>query len=306
MAVKDCVRPAFLRPKDKVAIVSPSGAVDPALIDGACKTLISWGLVPVVGAYAKGKNGRFAGTDEQRLFDLQQAMDDPSVAAILCGRGGYGALRIVDKLDFTQFSKRPKWLIGFSDITALHSRFEKEGYASIHGVMAKALAHQEDNKKSVSTLKNLLFGKENTYKIAAGKRYNQKGFATGELVGGNLSLLYALTGTPYAIQPEGKILFIEDLSERMYHIDRMVQNLRLSGVFDKIEGLVIGQFADIEPDRSMNRTLEEIFLDAVKGRNIPVAFGFPVGHVTDNRALIHGTKVNLEVNESGSVLSYVD
>ncbi|MBR0502496.1 MAG: LD-carboxypeptidase [Paludibacteraceae bacterium] len=305
MAVKDCIRPAFLRPKDKVAIVSPAGAVDPALIDGACATLISWGLVPVVGAYAKGKYGRYAGSDEQRLFDLQQAMDDPSIAAILCGRGGYGALRIVDKLCFKGFAQRPKWLIGFSDITTLHSRFEKEGFASIHGVMAKALAHQSDNKKAVTSLKNMLFGKEVSYKVTKGKKYNRAGVATGELVGGNLSLLYALTGTPYAVRPEGKILFIEDLSERMYHIDRMVQNLRLSGIFDGIKGLVLGQFADIEPDRSMNQTLEEIFLAAVGDRDIPIAFGFPFGHVTDNRALMHGAPVELKVREEGAELSFI-
>ncbi len=302
MAAKKCVMPAFLRPKDKVVIVSPSGAVDPSLIDGACATLISWGLVPVVGAYAKGKRDRFSGTDEERLFDLQQALDDPSVAAILCGRGGYGALRIVDKLDFTKFKQNPKWIIGFSDITALHARVAKEGFASLHGVMAKALACWEESESAVELLRNTLMGNRPTYCIESHKK-NQKGSAIGQLVGGNLSLLYALQGTPYAIDPKGKILFIEDLSERMYHIDRMIQNLRLAGVFQKIEGLIVGQFTDIDEDTSFG-SVENIVLSALEGRKIPVAFNFPVGHVDNNFPLMHGADVALEVNKEEATLRF--
>jgi muramoyltetrapeptide carboxypeptidase len=301
---KSCVFPAFLQKKDKVAIVSPSGSVDPELIDGACSTLISWGLVPVVGAYAKGKHHRFAGTDEQRIFDMQQALDDPSISAILCGRGGYGMSRIVDKLDFKLFKQRPKWIIGFSDITALHARIEKEGYASIHGVMAKALAHAENNQLAVESLRRMLMPENSSVYHIESRKENRKGEALGRLVGGNLSLLYALQGTPYAIQPEGKILFIEDLSERMYHIDRMIQTLRLAGVFKKISGLIVGQFTDIDPDDSFG-SVENIVLNALEGRKIPVAFNFPVGHVTDNVALLHGADVRLMVNKDGADLQFV-
>ena len=290
--------PKFLKPKDRVAIVSPAGAVDADLIDGACQTLISWGLVPVVGSYAKGRCNRFSGTDDQRLFDLQQALDDPTIAAILCGRGGYGTLRIVDKLDFSQFAKSPKWVIGFSDITALHARIEKEGFASLHGVMAKALAHSSDNCLAVEALHRALFALPSYHEQR--NEMNVKGEALGELVGGNLSLLYALQGTPYAIQPKGKILFIEDLSERMYHIDRMIQALRIAGVFRGIEGLIVGRFTDIDADAAFG-SVEQVVMNALDGRRIPVAFNFPVGHITDNMPLVHGADARLKIDSEKSV-----
>lgn len=289
--------PQYLRRGDRVAIVSPSGAVDPELIDGACETLRMWGLQPVLGQTAKGRHGRFSGTDEERLADLQWAMDSPEFAAILCGRGGYGAVRIVDKLRFDGIRQYPKWLIGFSDITAFHARFFDEGIASAHAVMAKAIAHADDNVEAVESLRKLLFGERVHYVSYSNEKsvYNRSGYATGELVGGNLSLLYALQGTPYALQPQGKVLFIEDLSERLYHIDRMMQNLRLSGVFEEINGLVVGQFTNIDADPSFGQNIEEIILSAVGDREIPVAFNFPVGHVSDNWALPHGVTAHLEV-----------
>lgn len=295
--------PRLLKPKDRVAIVSPAGAVEPDLIDGACSTLIAWGYVPVVGSHAKGKSHRFSGTDEERLFDLQQAMDDPSISAILCGRGGYGTLRIVDKLDFTEFSKHPKWVIGFSDITALHARIEKEGFASIHGVMAKALAHSEENVYATEALRRSMVTLP-SYEVEP-TQGNIPGRAIGEVVGGNLSLLYSLLGTPYAIQPKGKILFIEDLSERMYHIDRMIQALRIAGVFREIEGLIVGRFADIDPDSSFG-SVEKIVLNALEGRKIPVCLDFPLGHIKYNMPLWHGAEATLEIDSESSVLRYVE
>lgn len=288
--------PKYLTPGDRVAVVSPSGALDPDLIDEACEALRKWRLVPVVGEFAKGKYGRFAGTDQQRLQDLQWAMDDPTISAILCGRGGYGVIRIVDQLDFSKFRESPKWLIGFSDITALHARFESEGFPSLHAVMARAIAHPEENRTAVRKLKKILFGEKMDYQSVPKKsKYNRAGKAQGKLVGGNLSLIYALQGTPYAVDAQNNILFVEDLSERLYHIDRMVQNLRLSGVFEKISGLVVGQFSDIPKDPSFKQTIEEIFLSAVGERQIPIVFNFPVGHVENNWPLVHGANVNLEV-----------
>lgn len=288
--------PKYLVPGDRVAMVSPSGALDPDLIDEACETLRKWGLIPIVGDFAKGRFGRFSGCDQERLSDLQKAMDDPRVSAIICGRGGYGALRIVDQLDFSEFAKNPKWLVGFSDITALHARFQSEGFPSIHGVMAKAIAKTSENRSAVRRLKKILFGEKMKYQFVPKKmKYNKEGSAQGHLVGGNLSLIYALQGTPYAVAPENNILYVEDLSERLYHVDRMVQNLRLSGVFEKINGLIVGQFSDIEKDPSLRMNLEEIFLSAVGNRNIPIAFNFPVGHVTDNWPLVNGAKVEFQV-----------
>lgn len=292
------IRPPYLKEGDKVAIVSPSGAVAPELVDGAAEVLVSWGLVPVLGASAKGKRGRFAGTDEERLSDLQWAMDDPSIRAILCGRGGYGAVRIVDQLNFKGFEASPKWLIGFSDITILHAAISHHGIQSLHGAMAKALAHTAGNWDAVSALRRTLFGAPTDFTLTPCS-LNRAGEATGELVGGNLSVMYGLRGTPFDIQPKGKILFIEDISERPYHIDRMMHSLKLGGILSSISGLLVGAFSDIDEDASFGQTVKEIIASAVAEYDYPVAFNFPLGHETTNMPVIHGADVSLKVEADG-------
>lgn len=294
-------KPQYLKKGDKVAIVAPAGPVDPELIDGAIARLHKWGFVPQVGFTAKGKVGRFSATDEDRLADLQQAMDDPTVAAILCARGGYGCLRIVDKLNFNAFAQRPKWLIGFSDVTALHALFQQNGYASVHGAMCRALAANSDSAKALC---DMLKGKEMKCEVTEPSPYNRSGEVTAPITGGNLSLLYAMRGTPLDVDTKGKILFIEDLCERMYHIDRMMNNLRLGGKLKDLAGLVVGCFSDIPEDDTLI-SAEKVIADAVAGYDYPVLFGVPVGHEGFNWPVVEGAAYTLSVNEQGGSLSLV-
>ncbi|MFA6883869.1 MAG: LD-carboxypeptidase [Paludibacteraceae bacterium] len=298
-------RPSFLKVGDKVAIVSPSGAVDPDFIDGAAALLRAWGFCPVLGFYAKSRRGRFSGSDEERLSDLQWAMDDPSVRAILCGRGGYGAVRIVDGLDFTAFSESPKWLVGFSDITVLHWALFSQGFQSVHAVMAKAMAQIDANREPVEALRAILQGNLPELTGLPAHPLNRMGNANGTLFGGNLSVLYGLRGTRLDVSRQGDILFIEDLSERPYHIDRMMQNLRIGGVLESLSGLLVGRFSDIEEDPLFGQTVEEMIASAVDDYDYPVAFNFPVGHVALNMPVIHGAEINLSVTEQGGAVRYL-
>lgn len=289
--------PPFLKKDDRVAIVSPAGAIDADLVDGAIEVLKTWGLRPEKREYTTAKVGRFAGYDKWRCDDLQKVLDDPTIAAVLCSRGGYGTMRIIDKIDFTLFRKNPKWLIGFSDITVLHAALNQKGYASIHGAMAKAIAHEGNNRKSVEALKETLFGNKLTYTLPS-SGYNRRGKASGQLVGGNLSLLYALLGTSFNPIKQGAVLFIEDVSEALYHVDRMLQALRLAGVFERISGLIVGEFSDVAADPSMLNNLETAILEAVGSRNIPVIFDFPAGHGCQNMPLILGANVDIVVGDN--------
>ncbi|MDD2997237.1 MAG: LD-carboxypeptidase [Paludibacter sp.] len=293
-----------LQPNDLVRIVSPSGVIDPVFIDGAKNTLSSWGLRVQEGAYCREKYGRFAGTEAQRIADLQQALDDPETKAILCSRGGYGLTQIVDKLDFKTFCSHPKWLIGFSDITVLHNAITNLGFPSVHAIMAKHLTELGSETEAVARLRDLLFGHFADYTISAHPQ-NRSGKDTGKLIGGNLSVIYGLRGTPFDLPYEGNILFIEDIAEKPYHIDRMLQNLRLGGVFQKISGLVVGQFSDCDEDPLMLKSIEEIISGALTGTSIPVVFNFPAGHVDDNRPLMLGAETTLTVNPDGAILKTV-
>ncbi|MDR1729788.1 MAG: LD-carboxypeptidase [Prevotellaceae bacterium] len=296
--------PPYLIPGDKVAIVSPSGAVNQKYIDGAVKTLKSWQLNPVVGNFARETAGRFAGTDEQRLLDLQQALDDPSIRAVLCSRGGYGLMRIVEKLNFNAFIHNPKWLIGFSDITILHAAAIRKEMQSIHAVMARGLTENDLQADPIALLREILSGEIPGSYILPPNVLNRFGESTGTLVGGNLSVLYGLRGTAFDIQPQGKILFIEDLSEKPYHIDRMLQNFKLGGILSQLSGLLVGRFTEIEEDASFGKTLEEMIFSAVEDYDFPVAFNFPVGHVNYNLPVIHGAKVKMTVSETGGKIKY--
>lgn len=294
------ILPKYLKNGDKIAIVSPAGPVDPDLVDGACARLHKWGFVPQVGITAKGKSGRFSAPDEDRLADLQQAMDDPSVSAILCARGGYGCMRIVDRLDFTAFAKSPKWVIGYSDVTALHAAFHQHGFSSIHGVMARAIT---SNSESAVALRDALKGKEKKILVDSPAAFNREGEVTAPVFGGNLSLLYALRGTPFDVDMSGKILFIEDLGERLYHIDRMVNNLRLGGVLRNLAGLMVGCFSDIPEDPCLV-SAQKVIRDAVADYGYPVLFGLPVGHEGLNLPIVEGAEYHLTVSSDGGTLAF--
>ncbi len=288
------MKPAFLNPNDQIRIISPSGFIHPEFIDGATKVLTNWGLQVTEGKFARNEYGRFAGTRQQRIADLQDALNDSTVKAIICSRGGYGIAQIIDKLDFTEFIKSPKWLIGFSDVTILHNAITNLGFASIHGIMAKHLTELSGDAEPVIRLREILFGTMPTYTFPS-HHQNKNGSASGKLIGGNLSVLMALRGSQFDLDYSGAILFIEDIAENPYHIDRMMQNLRFSGVLAHLSGLIIGQFSDCDEDPLMMQTISEIILDAVSEYNFPVCFNFPAGHVDYNLPLILGKNTQLEV-----------
>lgn len=295
--------PPYLLPNDEIRIVSPSGIIEPFYIDGAKKVLSSWGFYSTEGEFCRCEYGRFAGTKEQRIKDLQLALDDTNVKAILCSRGGYGLAQIIDKLDFATFRNSPKWLIGFSDITILHNVITNMDIGSIHGIMAKHLTELPEDCEQIHQLKNILTGKLPAYKIA-GNSFNRFGNSSGTFVGGNLSVLMGLRGSKYDLPYKCNILFIEDIAEKPYHIDRMMQNLRFSGVLSEIKGLVIGQFSECVEDELMKQSIAEIILDAVSEYHYPVCFNFPAGHVNLNLPLVLGSKINLTVNKEGILINY--
>lgn len=292
------IYPSFLKANDKVVILSPSGKIEAQWVEGLKAVLESYGLLVNVAEHALCENGRFAGTDNERIQDLQEAINDAQVKAIFCSRGGYGLARIIDKIDFSALKSAAKWIVGFSDITALHNALSRVGVASIHGIMAK---HITLKSEGLDNLMTMLFGGNVAYEVPA-HEFNKVGEAEGELIGGNLSVLYGLRGTPFDLDYKGNILFIEDLGERLYHIDRMIQNLRLGGVFAQISGLVVGQFTDIDDDDSFSGGVYGVIRDAVKDYNIPVCFNFPAGHVDNNQPLKMGANYKLEVLKDKAIL----
>lgn len=295
--------PPALQEGDKVIIVSPSGKIDKRFIKGAQQRLESWGLVPVVGKHAGNSSGLYAGTIKQRTSDLQQAMDDKEAKAILCSRGGYGVVHIIDKLDFTRFADQPKWFMGYSDITALHNLFQHNGYASLHSLMARHLTVEAEDDPSTLYLKEILFGGRPQYTCPPHK-LNCTGTARGILRGGNMAVMYGLRGTPYDIPAENTILFIEDICERPHAVERMMYNLKLGGVLEKLSGIIVGQFTEYEEDKSLGKELYAALADVVKPYGIPVCFDFPVGHVTHNLPMICGAEVELTIHKKGVALTF--
>ena len=294
--------PPFLKSNSLIHIISPSGAIDAEYIDKATIVLEQWGFRVSVGQFAKSKWGRFAGTKEERISDLQLALDNPEVEAILCSRGGYGVSQIIDKIDFSKFTVFPKWLIGFSDITILHNAITLLGIASIHSIMAKDISELAIESNPVKGLKQILMGNLPTY-VFPNHELNHVGNASGKLIGGNLSVLAGMYGTPYDLVYRNNILFIEDIGEKPYQIDRMIQNLRLGAVFNEISGLVVGQFSDCEEDELMNQTIYEIINEAVGENTYPVCFDFQAGHIDNNLPLILGADTQLVVSADDVRLS---
>jgi len=269
-----------------IRIISPSGVIDPAYIDGAAERLRAWGYKVSEGAHARDAWGRFAGTDDDRLADLTEALTDPSVDIILCSRGGYGLQRIIDRIP-----PITKPIIGFSDITALHqlSAISEVRPASVHGIMCKHIATLPDDSEPIQALQRLLKGEPIEYRWER-HPLNRSGEAEGVLIGGNLSVLYGLQGTPFSLQRSAvsrqkPILLIEDICERHYHIDRMMRNLRMSGVLASLGGLIVGQFSDCEDDPMMNASVYETIKEVVADYDYPVLFNAPIGHVEHNLPL---------------------
>lgn len=296
------IKPDYLKTGDKVAIVSTARKIRLPEIEPAIALLESWGVEPVVGKTIGAEYRQFAGDDALRAGDFQNMLDRKDIKAIWCARGGYGTVRIIDALDFSGFKNNPKWVIGFSDITVLHSHLHNIGFESLHGQMPLDITNKSEASKS--TLRDALFGKWPEYEFASDER-NRLGKASGKIIGGNLSMLYSLAGSPTAIDTKGKILFLEDLDEYLYHVDRMLQNLKRGGYFDQLSALVIGGMSDMKDNEiPFGKTAEEIILDAVSAYEFPVCFGFPAGHIKDNRAMYFGREAVLEVDNVKSFLKY--
>lgn len=289
--------PPFLTKGDKVALVSPAGKVAHCVIDRGAERLEQQGFRVVVGRHARDEDGVFAGTDTARAADMQQALDDDSIKAVFCSRGGYGCLRTHLQLDWSSFLRRPKWLVGFSDVTVFHSHLTRCGIASIHGLMAGWFEQDGEPTRGFLQIIDLLEGRPPEYDIAP-HPLNRAGKAAGRMAGGNLAILQSLRGTPLDIRPKGKILFIEDIGEHHYQIDRMMQNLKVGGVLEKLSGLVVGYFTGIKDGAApYGRTACEIIREAVDPYAYPVVFGFPAGHEQPHQPLLMGGRLSLEVSE---------
>lgn len=301
---KHLIFPDRLKEGSLIGIITPSGNIDTVFIDGAEKWFRNLGFEVVVASHARNQLGRFCGTVEERIADFQLMLDSPDIDAILCSRGGYGAVHLLEKLDLSKLKNNPKWLIGYSDITAFHQLLLNEGLASLHAPMARHLTEDPNNAASL-LLKDILLGNMPKYHITP-HSLNVEGETEGVLLGGNLSVFSGLLGSSYIDVPDGAILFIEDIAERAYCIDRMMWNLKLAGVFDKVSGVIVGQFTDCPEDSKMYYDIYTSIYKMLKPYDIPVVFNFPVGHLAQNFPLVHGANHKLEVSSYGVFLNLAD
>ena len=296
--------PAPLHPGDQVAIVCPARKASHEELAAAVAVLESWGLRVVLGESTNVEHHQFGGDDEVRRRDIQQQLDNPAIRAILSARGGYGTTRIIDSLDFSRFPQNPKWVAGFSDITALNCHLLALGHQSIHGVMP-LLFNQPGGEESLESLRRALFGEPVVYTVAP-HQLNRLGTATGELIGGNLSLLQTLTGTASDVSTAGRILFLEDIDEYLYSIDRMMVHLDRTGKLRNLAGLLVGHFTNPQDNTvPYGQTPNEIIQHYANKYSFPVAHNFPVGHEPQNMALICGREARMTVNELGALVEYV-
>lgn len=294
--------PGYLKQGDKIAIVSPARSITFEEVYPSIKLLQRWGLEVVLGTHVFSRENQFAGTDEQRLTDFQQMLDDPSIKAILCSRGGYGSVRIIDRLDFSGFRNTPKWIIGYSDATVIHAHIlRKCNTETIHAVMPVNITSTEPGD-STETLRNVLFGNKIGYTYNS-TLYSKEGSAEGNLVGGNLSILYSLMGSPSEPDTNGKILFLEDVDEYLYHIDRMMMCLKRAGKLDKLKGLIVGGMDRMNDNQiPFGKSANQIISEIVNEYKYPVCFDFPAGHGEKNMALILGRKVKLKVGTKVEII----
>ncbi len=292
------IRPGRLRPGDTIGIVAPARKVSREQIDSALQEFESWGLRVILGDHVfSSAHSYLSGTDEERLADLQSAIDNPGIKAIISARGGYGSGRIIDQIDFSPMKQNPRWLIGFSDITAVHLRLLREGLMSIHGTMP-ILFGKPDSHDSIESLRQLLFDDRSSVSFNSAP-HNRTGKSSGRLIGGNLSLIIDSMGTPYELHTEGNILVIEEIDEYYYRLDRMLNHLKRAGKLSGLNGLVIGHMTDIkESELPFNESVEQMISRVVKEYNYPVAFKFPSGHENPNLAWIHGEYYELHVDSS--------
>jgi muramoyltetrapeptide carboxypeptidase len=295
-------QPSYLKKGDTVAIIATARKVSAEEIQPAVTFLESHGLLVVLGKNLFASKNQYAGTDDQRTEDLQWALNDQSIKAIIIARGGYGTVKLIESLDFSEFKKYPKWLVGYSDVTVLHNAIHKQGIATLHATMP---LNFDRSKEATKSLVDALFG--HLKQIETEENFsNISGSAKGQLVGGNLSLIYSLSGTPYDLDTTDKILFLEDLDEYLYHIDRMMMQLKLSGKLRHLKGLIIGGMTDMKDNMiPFGKLPDEIILDAVKEYGYPVCFDFPAGHIDENMALYFGREVELNVIDDKATLKFL-
>jgi len=297
------MRPSFLHNNDKVGIVAPASAINFEAIKKAVTLLSSWGLQVILSDNIQESHFQFAGDDEKRLFSLQKMLDDPEIKCIFCARGGYGTSRIIDLINEKQLIKYPKWIVGFSDITLLHCVLLKNNICSIHGPMAINF-HEEDSEISLQRLRAYLFEGEYPEISFENIDRNKPGSASGELFGGNLTMIVNSLGTPSEIDLKYKILFLEDIDEELYRIDRMVVQLKRSNKLNHLKGLILGHFTRIgKSSDKFGQTLEEIFLEHTSNFSYPICFNAPIGHEMPNFPMIIGQSVHLNVGRSKATLS---
>lgn len=306
------MKPQYLKSNDKVAIVAPSGRVFPNEIEDGLNLIKNWGLDPVLSENLFSDHYHayhYAGNDTQRAADFQKALDDDEIKAIWCARGGYGAVKILDRLNWENFFKSPKWIIGYSDITVFHNHINNHDVPTIHGITTKRL-NTDYTEQTFISLKKALFGDRLSYEIPP-HDFNKIGNVKGKLLGGNLSIIYSLAGSRSFINDNDIILFIEDWNENWYHVDRMMMNLKRTGLLSKIKGLIVGSFTkmDIEDENlqfnsPFDLTTYEVIRQIMQEFDIPVAYQFPAGHIGDNRALAMGSTISLEVNKNSVILNF--
>lgn len=292
--------PPLLKPGDKAVLLAPARKVTPEEMAPSIAAMRGWGLMVHEAAHLYSAHHQYSGTDAERLSDLQAALDDPEVRLILCGRGGYGTLRLLDHLDLRGIQRNPKWLVGFSDLTALHVALYQHGVGSLHGPMAISWNGKTANDEALAHLRTTLFEGPPAYAFPpAYPELSRTGAGTGRLIGGNLSMLSQLLGTATDFDTKGCILFLEDLDEYLYHIDRMFVHLQRGGKFENLAGLVIGGFTDMKDNpTAFGKSVEEIVAEKTAGFGYPVCFGFPTGHWPMNFPLVHGARVRLNVSHN--------
>lgn len=299
------ITPPYLKHGDTIGIIAPARKISPTEIENSVNVFKSWGLKVVEGKNLFNEFHQFSGTDIQRTDDFNKMIYDDNIKAIICARGGYGTIRIIDNIDLDYFAKKPKWIAGYSDITVLHAHINNLlNIETIHSIMPINFSTDNEVRLSIDSLKNAFFG-ENIKHLSYNHILNKKGESTGQIIGGNLSILYALSGTPSDIKTDNKILFIEDIDEYLYHIDRMMFNLKRSGKLQNLKGLIVGGMTDIKDNEiPFGYTAEEIILQAVQEYDYPVCFGFPSGHQPLNLALIMGRKINLLVDDNNVIVKF--
>ena len=294
-------KPRYLKKGDKVGIISTARKISEEEVQPAIDKLKEWGLEVIKGDNLHSEYHQFAGTAAQRTNDLQRMLNNKEIKAVFCARGGYGTVQIIDEINWDAFRRNPKWIVGYSDITVLHSHIQRQiGFESIHATMPINFPNNGIDNTAVLSLKSALFHGKNNYHFK-GHKYNKTGIVNGKIGGGNLSILYSLIGSNSDLSANTNILFIEDLDEYIYHIDRMMMNMKRNGKLTHIKALVIGGMSDMNDNTiPYGKSAEEIIYDITKEYNFPVCFNFPAGHISDNRAIIMGRNTILEIGENES------